>query len=228
VIELADQTHIELDYLRCFVAVAEELHFRRAAARLGIPQSTLSNRIARVETEIGVQLIVRNRRRVALTRAGAVLYGGARQLLAEAGELLARTRAAGGAADSGLRLGHDATSTAVAVQVLTAVRRDHPGLTLSSRRLEPAAEPEALRAGTIDVAVVVPIRPADAEGLVVELLSPGIALAWRRGDTRPVVRLVLDTARHRLGLAADAGGGVIAPGAARPAPAVRPRQRSAP
>src|SRR6266540_4063085 len=74
----------ELDprLLRYFVAVAEELHFTRAAARLYVAQQALSREIGRLEQQLGVRLLARTTRRVALTREGERLLGRARQLLA--------------------------------------------------------------------------------------------------------------------------------------------------
>jgi DNA-binding transcriptional LysR family regulator len=71
----------ELRELRAFVAVAEELHFGRAAARIHIAQSPLSRTIQKLESAIGVALFERNRRSVRLTPAGMMLLESARELL---------------------------------------------------------------------------------------------------------------------------------------------------
>lgn len=73
--------------LRYFVAVAEEMHFGRAADRLGIAQPPLSRQIVRLETDIGAQLIDRSRSQIRLTQAGATLFERARDLMRQAEEL---------------------------------------------------------------------------------------------------------------------------------------------
>lgn len=84
---------MDLRQLRYFVAVAEELHFTRAASRLHLAQSALSAQIGALERDVGAPLFLRANRRVELTRVGAALLPQARELLASADRVLAEARA---------------------------------------------------------------------------------------------------------------------------------------
>ncbi|MBO0512068.1 LysR family transcriptional regulator [Streptomyces beijiangensis] len=92
---------LETRELRYFVAVAEELHFGRAAERLGMAQPPLSRAIQQLERRIGVSLLERNRRGVSLTDAGDVLLHEGRAALDATAAAARRTRRAGGADSSG-------------------------------------------------------------------------------------------------------------------------------
>ncbi len=85
---------MELRHLRCFIAVAEELHFARAAARLHIEQSPLSRIIKELEYRLGVQLFERTTRRTRLTWAGKVLLEEARRVLAVVDQAKASVKSA--------------------------------------------------------------------------------------------------------------------------------------
>ncbi|MFI9465594.1 LysR family transcriptional regulator [Streptomyces xiamenensis] len=90
---------LETRELRYFVAVAEELHFGRAAERVGIAQPPLSRAIQQLERRVGVPLLTRNRRGVRLTRAGEVLLHEGRAALDATTAAARRARRAGGAGD---------------------------------------------------------------------------------------------------------------------------------
>lgn len=86
---------IDLWRLQCFVAVAEEQHFGRAAARLGMAQPPLTQQIQKLERELGFSLLHRRPRRTALTDAGRVLLDSARRILRDMDTAIEQTRRAG-------------------------------------------------------------------------------------------------------------------------------------
>src|SRR5690242_4101410 len=112
---------IELRQLRYFVAVAEELHFGRAADRLHMSQSPLSRAIRELERDLGVVLFVRTTRRVELTGAGSLLLERARRALAEIDGAVADARDSVRSGHAVLRLGYGPFSGDVAERIAAAL-----------------------------------------------------------------------------------------------------------
>ncbi len=147
--------------LRQFVAVAEHLHFGRAAASLHISQPPLSRSIQDLEARLGAKLFERTRRKVELTPAGAWYLEEARQVIArlERASREVAERAAGGA--GALRIGFVTIADySVLPGLLSRFKAAHPGVSLSLRELVTEAQLEALAAGDLDLGFVLPPLPA--------------------------------------------------------------------
>ncbi|WP_249011907.1 LysR substrate-binding domain-containing protein [Conexibacter sp. DBS9H8] len=156
---------MDLTQLRSFVAVAEELHFSRAAARLHLAQSSLSAQIRRLEAEVGGPLLQRSTRQVRLTPAGELLLGEARAILAAADGTLERVRAlahGGSASLSIASLGPVPGSLLSPLLSTFSARR--PRVRIDVRALEFSQMLTALRTGRADVAFLyAPIAEADLD-----------------------------------------------------------------
>ncbi|GGM14021.1 LysR family transcriptional regulator [Streptomyces fumigatiscleroticus] len=182
---------MELRTLRYFVAVAEELHFGRAAARLHMSQPPLSRAIKQLETEVGALLFARSPAGVTLTPAGAVLLDEARALLDQADRVRARVTAAAGAATLTVGILGDSTDPG-ATRLAAAYRRSHPGIDIRIRDTDLTDPTCGLRAGGVDVALT--RAPFNETALTVrELRSDPVGAVLRADD--PLVR------RDRLCLA---------------------------
>ncbi len=145
---------IELRHLRYFAAVAEELHFGRAAERLGMAQPPLSQQIKSLEEFVGHPLFER-RPQVRLTTAGEALLEVARRTLAQVEEGLEQTRRAGRGEAGKISVGFAASIlTTVLPEILRTFREQYPGVELRLRELSSAAQAAALADGSIDVGFV--------------------------------------------------------------------------
>nr|WP_274607238.1 LysR family transcriptional regulator [Paracraurococcus ruber] len=181
---------IDLRLLRQFVAVAEELHFRRAARRLAMSQPPLTAAIRRLEAAVGATLLERGNRGVALTPAGATLLEDARALLRQADRAVLAAREAAAGRLGLVRLGYVGSAMYGRLPAtIRAFRRTHPGLRLELREATTAAQVAALHAGELDIAIVIPpfggeaglhLRPFDADRLAMALPAAH-TLAGRTG-----------------------------------------------
>ncbi|MGO4187509.1 LysR family transcriptional regulator [Pseudarthrobacter sp. TAF60_1] len=120
---------MEIQQLRVFLAVAEELHFGRAAERLHLAQPPVSRTVRQLERDLGADLFIRSTRSVQLTAAGAALMTPAREILAAADRAKAGVLAADRGEAGTVKLAYAGASTHVLVGVLAReVRRVHPGI----------------------------------------------------------------------------------------------------
>jgi DNA-binding transcriptional LysR family regulator len=138
--------------LRAFVAVAEELHFGRAAKRLHISQPPLSTQIRRLERQLEVRLFERDRRHVSLTEAGTFLLDRARHLLAETERARHEVRRIAQGEAGVLAIGY--TPTAVydlLPKLIPAFAKTRPDVRLELIEMRSAQQPDALRENRIEI-----------------------------------------------------------------------------
>lgn len=163
-----------------FVAVAEERHFGRAAARLHMTQPPLSRAIKQLEAELGTVLLHRSPTGVAPTVTGMVFYDEARILLEQADQLRTKVSAAAGSAtitigvlaDSAEQAGH---------RLASPFRERHPGVQIRIREADFADPTTGLRAGLVDVALT--RAPFDTTGISTQVLrSDPVGVVLRTND----------------------------------------------
>jgi len=171
---------MELRTLRYFVAVAEELHFGRAAVRLRMTQPPLSRAIKQLETDLGCALLLRSPTGVALTPAGVLLHEEACALLAQADRMRDRvtdlagpvTLTVGTLADSVVQFG---------TRLAAAYREQHPAARILIRESDLTDPTAGLRAGLVDVALT--RTPFDDTGIATRpLLSEQVGVVLRTDD----------------------------------------------
>jgi DNA-binding transcriptional LysR family regulator len=154
---MTQASNIELRQLTQFVAVAEELHFRRAAARLGVAQPQLSKTVQRLEREVGAELLDRTQRKVRLTEAGAVFLIEARRTLAQAARSIEAARRAARGQIGSLRVSYvGAAAYQFLPRVVRAYRASHPEVDLQLLERTTAAQVRAIQLGEADVGLVRP------------------------------------------------------------------------
>ena len=162
---------VEFRDLRYFAAVAEELHFGRAAARLHITQPGLSQAIARMERQLEVQLLKRTRSTVELTEVGAELLNQGRRLLADLERAVTRVRMTARGEAGLIRIGVAHLAEPLVAPALAAFQADHPSVVVdrsamvSERLLEQLAEGRLHAVIIHRVPTLPPIEAATSEAL---------------------------------------------------------------
>jgi DNA-binding transcriptional LysR family regulator len=168
----------ELRHLRYFIAVAEELNFRRAAERLHMAQPPLSAAIRQLEQELGTELLLRTTREVRLTDAGRAFLAGAYRTLDELERASTDARRAGAGDLGQLRVAFSWSARFETLPMIgRALHASHPDVTLLTESMWNARMLSALRSGAVDVAVA---------------LCPDVAaeLAYEPLRSEPVVALL--------------------------------------
>ena len=160
---------MELRHLRYLVAVAEELHFGRAAIRLNISQPPLSQQIRQLEEELGVQLFQRTKREVRLTEAGTRVVKEAYLVLGQIDHFCNVAAQAGVGEIGHLSVGVPLGVNPTLVETLRLLRREYPGLRIELLSMNTGLQIEALREGRIGVGFL--SLPVLEPALILETIS---------------------------------------------------------
>ncbi len=172
--------NIEMDELTSFVEVAEQLHFGRAAARLHISQPALSKRIRSLETKVGGLLLARDRRGVALTPAGSLLYKESRGILRDLDLTYKAARGIATGKVGRLRLGVGiSTVHSLVPRALLKFHQAHPGIEIEIADRSTPSQVEAIIAGRLDLGFVrLPV--VHPQVAVQKVLRESLAIATSR------------------------------------------------
>jgi DNA-binding transcriptional LysR family regulator len=182
---------MELRTLRYFVAVAEELHFGRAALRVNIAQPPLSQQIRKLEQQLGVQLLTRSNRQVRLTEPGRFFLQAAKSILRQADAALAGVRAVGDAVVGEVAIGliNAVTFRGDVFSVVREFRRRYPGVAVTLKIMTSVEQVRAIRDDVIHVGFV--RLPLNERALDVQpFLAEDLLVAVPRGHRLAAVRAI--------------------------------------
>ncbi len=169
---------MELKHLKSFHAVAELLHFRRAAQQVGVTQPALSQHIARLEGELGVQLFERDRRTVRITMAGQALRDETQSALQQLETALQSARRVGGLREKTLKVGQlQYISHAFLPPAIQALKRARPDVLVELVEMPPNDVVAAVRDGWIDIGFGLTPMPR-ADDLVTREVVRGYWAVW--------------------------------------------------
>ena len=188
----------ELRQLRHFVAVADQLHFGRAAAALHMSQPPLSRSIQDLERRLGATLLARSRRKVELTPEGARFLEEAKRLLAQLERAVLEVGSMAAGAGGRLRLGFVSLADyGVLPELLKAYKAARPGVSLALREMLSPEQAAALAAGELDFGLLLPPVAGDLEHLVVQRERFVAALPSRHSLARSRARIAVRVATRR-------------------------------
>ena len=190
----------DLSHLRCFVALAEELHFGRAAARLNMTQPPLTRQLQQLEHIIGTELMERSSRMVRLTTAGKAFLVDARAILRAAEEAMVTARRAALGEGGVITLGFiPATSYSLLPRLVSFLADEMPQVQFVLKEMVTANQAEALGTGGIDAGIL--RLPIDLRGLEAVTISHEpfvVAVPSGHALARPGVLAVTDLDRQPL------------------------------
>lgn len=160
---------MEFSQIRCFLAVAETLHFTRAAEQMHLSQPALSSQIRQIEDHLGVRLFERSHLKTTLTFAGTVFREEATNILEKAGRAAERARAAAEGRIGRVHIGFISTAAGHMIPTLVSrFQRSHPDIELKLTHGLTAAQIDLLRMRSIDVGFVrIPLSDPQRAGLCV-------------------------------------------------------------
>jgi len=183
---------MELRHLRYFVAVAEELHFGRAAEQLHMTQQPLSQQIRQLEDELGVLLFDRTKRRVQLTEPGKAFLVEARQILLKAAQAVEIVRQVAQGQSGRLKVGFSGFATySVLPKALRIFRERFPRVELELEEMTTTAQVQALQEQQIHVGLMIPPIPDATLSLEPILREPLVVILPETHPlaTQPELRL---------------------------------------
>ena len=184
---------MDLRQLKYFVAVAEDLHFARAAEHLGIAQPNLTHQIQRFEEQLGYPLFLRNTRRTELADAGRELLPHAQEVLRAFDQAIERARSAGRGEKGHLTVGVPPSMMLTRLpSVIRRYRKQYPGVTFQLREKSTSAIAEGLLAGNIDVGFLREYDPPKSVTLEWVFNEPLVAVLPARHRLASVSRLTLE------------------------------------
>jgi DNA-binding transcriptional LysR family regulator len=173
--------NIELRHLRYFIAVAEELHFGRAAARLNISQPPLSQQIQILEQQVGARLLARTNRSVSLTEAGRQFLADSRQILSLVDDAAARAERLHLGETGELRIGFTSSAPFISAvsDTLSSFRRHYPDVHIQTREINTREQIVPLNEGSLDLGLMRNTHLPDTLSWEVILREPLLAMIPR-------------------------------------------------